>query len=113
MSTLTRFEGVGAINVSVAEDAQRSPCQVTVVRYADKGFVFDYCPEPQRFLASWQMPRGYHARQLLRICDAHARELLARHAKVAPVAVTPAPAVDDDPFGDVDAPYERIREGSG
>jgi hypothetical protein len=108
------FEGPGATNVSVTEDSQRWPCQVVGVRWVDgTGFVFDYCPEAQRFLASWQMRGRWRSAQHLRICDAHARELLARHAVTPPPAVVPvvapAPAVDDDPFGDVDAPYARTR----
>ncbi len=103
------FEGRGAINVSVTEDAQRWPCQVVGMRWVKAGFVFDYCPQEQRFLASWQMPGRWRASQQLRICDAHARELLARHAKAPPITVVPAPAVDDDPFADADAPYARVR----
>jgi hypothetical protein len=99
------FEGPGAINVSVTEDAQRWLCQVVGMRWVMRGFEFDYCPEPQRFLAIWQT-HGRSGSTQLRICDAHARELVARHA---PTVVAPPPTEDEDPFGDVDAPYARAR----
>lgn len=95
---VVRPELVGAVL------ARGTVCQIYARTYAaGTGFVFTTCPDAPQFMATWIMrdrPRSLY------VCAAHGRAFAERCG----LAIPGVPVlVEDDPFGDADTPYGRVR----
>jgi hypothetical protein len=118
-------------DASIVVAANPWPCQVVRQAWSEDvvdprgqhiggGWVFTYCPHQQRFAVSW-IPTRAAARRVdrgdprrhqrsLRVCELHALEFAAQHARAMPAV--PTSTANDDPFGDSDQPYDRVRESA-